>query len=283
MPVSLLNVSKFKNPFEIKYLMFYEKTNTGDSTFLYFIKSFFKKTNDITETNLVKILSGDLDFKHFRKEDFFTINEIVNESSQQISKVIGRCNHIYSEVVACIGLRDLEKLKTCKTELDEVNDEVALLKENVYYFIKSLDLNSVEAGKFYVLILSYLQDLVQSAKYISDYSFLYITNKHQLKFNQIRDLKNIEIQIQNLFNKIENAFKDKKFEKIDEILFEKAVVLENISDLIQKQIVKIKITDANAKDCKLYFSLLLKTNDLIKSSIDLLLLFRTFYLNTKKR
>ena len=283
MPVSLLNVSKFKNPFEIKSFMSDEKTNTDDSIFLYFIKSFFKKTNDITETNLVKILSEDLNFKHFRKEDFFTINEIVNESSQQISKVIGRCNHIYSEVVTCIGLRDLEKLKTCKTELDEVNDEVALLKENVYYFIKSLDLNSVEAGKFYVLILSYLQDLVQSAKYISDYSFFYITNKHQLKFNQVRDLKNIEIQIQNLFNKIENAFKNKKFEKIDEILFEKAVVLENISDLIQKQIVKIKMTDANAKDCKLYFSLLLKTNDVIKSSIDLLLLFRTFYLNTKKR
>ena len=283
MPVSLLNVSKFKNPFEIKSFMSDEKTNTDDSIFLYFIKSFFKKTNDITETNLVKILSEDLNFKHFRKEDFFTINEIVNESSQQISKVIGRCNHIYSEVVTCIGLRDLEKLKTCKTELDEVNDEVALLKENVYYFIKSLDLNSVEAGKFYVLILSYLQDLVQSAKYIADYSFLYITNKHRLKFNQVRDLKNIEIQIQNLFNKIENAFKNKKFEKIDEILVEKAVVLENISDLIQKQIVKIKMTDANAKDCKLYFSLLLKTNDVIKSSIDLLLLFRTFNLNSKKR
>ena len=273
MRASLLNVSKFKNLFEINYLMFNENTNPDDAGFLYFIKSFFKKTNDITETNLVKILSEDLDFKHFRKEDFFTINEIVNESSQQISKVIGRCNHIYSEVVACIGLRDLEKLKTCKIELDELNDEVELLKENVYCFIKNLDLNSVEAIKFYVLILSYLQDLVQSAKYISEYSFLYVSNKYQLKFNQIRDLKNIEIQIQNLFNKIEIIFRNKKFEKIDEILLEKAIVLENISDLIQKQIVKIKTTDANAKNCKLYFSLLLKTKDVIKSTIDLLLLF----------
>lgn len=283
MRAPLLNVSKIKNLFEIKYLMFNENTNPDDAGFLYFIKSFFKKTNDITETNLVKILSEDLDFKHFRKEDFFTINEIVNESSQQISKVIGRCNHIYSEVVACIGLRDLEKLKTCKIELDELNDEVESLKDNVYYFIKSLEINSVEASKFYILILCYLQDLVQSAKYISEYSFLYITNKHQLKFNQVRDLKNIEIQIQNLFNKIETAFKNKKFEKIDEILIEKAAVLENISDLIQKQVVKIKATDANAKNCKLYFSLLLKTNDVIKSTIDLLLLFRAFNPNLKKR
>ncbi|MBC7438487.1 MAG: hypothetical protein H7250_00685 [Flavobacterium sp.] len=86
-----------------------------------------------------------------------------------------------------------------------------------------------------------------------------------------------------MFNKIETAFKNKKFEKIDEILIEKAAVLENISNLIQKKVVKIKTTDANAKNCKLYFSLLLKTNDVIKSTIDLLLLFKTFNPNLKKR
>jgi hypothetical protein len=263
MLASFLNVSKFKNPFEKK--------------------SFFKKTNDEKQTNLVKFLSEEVDFKQFNKKDFFTINEIVNECSQQISTVIGRCNHIYSDVVESIGLRDLEKLKTSKIALVELNDEVELLKSNVYYFIKSLDVKSVEASKFYILILSYLLDLVQSTKYISEYSFLFISNKYQLKFNQIRDLKNIENQIQNLFDKIEIAFLNKKFEKIDEILIEKTFVLENISALIQKQIIRIRTTESNAKNSKLYFSLLLKTNDVIKSSIDLLVLFKAFNPNLKKR
>lgn len=279
----LLNVSKFKNPFEIKSFLYNDRSNPDDFNFIQFFKSFFKKTDGQVETNLVKILSEDIDFNQFKKEDFFTINEIVNESSQQIALVIGRCNHIYSDVVESIGLRDLEKLKTCKIALDELNDEVELLKDNVYYFIKSLETNSVEASKFYVLILSHLQDLVQSTKFISQYSFFYINNKQQLKFNQIRELKNIEIQIQNLFNKIEIAFTNKKFETIDEILLEKALILENISGLIQRQIVRIRTTETNVKNSKLYFSLLLKTNDVIKSSIDLLVLFKAFNPKFKKR
>lgn len=279
----LLNVSKFKNPFEIKSFLYNDRSNPDDFNFIQFFKSFFKKTDGQVETNLVKILSEDIDFNQFKKEDIFTINEIVNESSQQIALVIGRCNHIYSDVVESIGLRDLEKLKTCKIALDELNDEVELLKDNVYYFIKSLETNSVEASKFYVLILSHLQDLVQSTKFISQYSFFYINNKQQLKFNQIRELKNIEIQIQNLFNKIEIAFTNKKFETIDEILLEKALILENISGLIQRQIVRIRTTETNVKNSKLYFSLLLKTNDVIKSSIDLLVLFKAFNPKFKKR
>jgi Na+/phosphate symporter len=197
--------------------------------------------------------------------------------------VIGRCNTIYSDVVESIGLRDLEKLKASKIALDELNDEVELLKDTVYCFLKSLDTNSVEANKFYVLILSYLQDLVQSTKYISEDSFLYISNKHQLKFNQIRDLKKIEKLIQNLFYKIEMAFLNKNFEKIDEILLEKTIVLENISELIQKQIIRIRAINGNTKNSDVYFSLLLKTKDVIKSSIDLLILFQNFNPNLKKR
>lgn len=283
MLASFLNVSKLKNSFEIKSILYSDKSTLDDSKILHFIKSFFKKTDAEFETNLVKILSEEANYNHFKKEDFFTIIEIVNESSQQIALVIGRCNTIYSDVFESIGLRDLEKLKASKIALDELNDEVELLKDTVYCFIQRLDTNSVEANKFYVLILSYLQDLVHSTKYISEDSFLYISNKHQLKFNQIRDLKKIEKLIQNLFNKIEMAFLNKNFEKIDEILLEKTIVLENISELIQKQIIRIRAINGNAKNSDVYFSLLLKTKDVIKSSIDLLVLFQNFNPNLKKR
>jgi len=283
MLASFLNVSKLKNSFEIKSILYNDKSTLDDSKILHFLKSLFKKTGAEFETNLVKITSEEANCNHFKKEDFFTINEIVNESSHQIALVIGRCNLIYSDVVESIGLRDLEKLKASKIALDELNDEVELLKDTVYCFIQSLDTNSVEANKFYVLILSNLQDLVQSTKYISEDSYLYISNKHQLKFNQIRDLKKIEQLIQNLFNKIEMAFLNKKFEKIDEILLEKTIVLENISELIQKQTIRITAINGHAKNSDVYFSLLLKTNDVIKSSIDLLVLFQNFNPNLKKR
>jgi hypothetical protein len=283
MLASLLNVSQSKIATVSNSILQNEKIDQKDSKFLRFLKSFLKKPNVEKETNLVKILSEDVSINQIKKEDLFTINEIVNKSAQQIATVIGRCNSIYSDVVESIGLRDLEKLESSKIALDELNDEVAHLTDNVDCFLKNLSANSIEASRFYVFILSYLHDLIQAIKYILAYSFFYVRHKLPLKFNQIRDLKSIEIQIQNLFNNIEMAFKDKKFEKIDAILVEKALMLENISRLIQKQIMRSRSTSAHYKNSKLYFSLLLKTNDLIISTTDLLLLFKVFTPNFKKR
>jgi len=52
--------------------------------------------------------------------------------------------------------------------------------------------------------------------------------------------------------------------------------LDKISDLIQKQITRIRTTENSPKNSKLYFALLLETNDLIKATMSLLELFKEF-------
>ena len=64
--------------------------------------------------------------------------------------------------------------------------EIDELKSNVFYFIKNLDDNSVEASKFYILILGYLQDMVQSIEFITSNSHSHVNNNHKkLKFNKL--------------------------------------------------------------------------------------------------
>ena len=160
------------------------------------------------------------------------------------------------------------------------------LKSNVYYFIKNLDETSVEASKFYILILGYLQDMSQSMSFYYSKQYSHINNNHkQLKFNQTRDLKSVELHILNLFKDIETIFNNKDFDNIDEILSEKNAILDKISELIQKQIERIRTTENSPKNSKLYFALLLETNDLIKATMNLLELFKDFnqYAATKSK
>ncbi len=220
----------------------------------------------------------------FKREDIVTINEIVNESSEQIAHVIAATNKLYSDVVDNLGLQDLAKLKENKKTLKKLEKEVDELKSNVYYFIKNLDETSVEASKFYIMILGYLQDMIQSLAFITQNSYSHINNNHkQLKFNQIRDLKTIDNDIENLFSKLEIIFENKSFEKLDEVIIEKSVILENVSELIQKQITRIRTVETSPKNSKLYFGLLLETNDLIKATMNLLELFKEFTMHEKTK
>lgn len=219
-----------------------------------------------------------------KREDIVTISEIMNESSEQISKVISKTNHLYSDVVENLGLQDLAKLKENKKALKKLEKEVDELKSNVYYFIKNLDETSVEASKFYVMILGYLQDLTQSLNFITLQSFNHINNNHkQLKFNQIRDLKNIDLQLQEFLDKVEEMFQQKNFVHLEETLKNKSNLLDFVSELIQKQISRIRTTETSPKNSKLYFGLLLETNDLIKSTFSLLELYQEFYQHAKTK
>ena len=221
--------------------------------------------------------------RKLRTEDIITIHEIVNDSSHHISKVIGKTNKLYSEVVDNLGLQELKKLKKNKKTLKKLEDEVDELKGELFYFIKSLDESSIEASKFYILMLDNLQDMVQSIGYIVKNSYSHVNNNHKnLKFNQIRDLKSIDNDLQVLFDKIKYTFDKESFEDIDNILEEKQELFDRVSNLIQKQIDRIRTTETSPKNTKLYFGLLLETKDLITASMNLLELFRDFYQEYKE-
>ncbi|MGS2762112.1 inorganic phosphate transporter [Sinomicrobium sp. M5D2P9] len=221
--------------------------------------------------------------RKLRTEDIITIHEIVNDSSHHISKVIGKTNKLYSEVVDNLGLQELKKLKKNKKTLKKLEDEVDELKGELFYFIKSLDESSIEASKFYILMLDNLQDMVQSIGYIVKNSYSHVNNNHKnLKFNQIRDLKGIDNDLQVLFDKIKYTFDKETFGDIDNILEEKQELFDRVSNLIQKQIDRIRTTETSPKNTKLYFGLLLETKDLITASMNLLELFRDFYQEYKE-
>ena len=140
-----------------------------------------------------------------------------------------------------------------------------------FYFIKNLDESSIGASNFYINVLGYLQDMTQSLEYISKLSHKHINNNHKkLKFNQIKELKEIDDKLEILFNDTEKAFKTESFEQIQYILNEKKDVYDLVKDKIQKQVKRTRTEESSPKNTTLYFGLLLETKDLLNATMSLL-------------
>ena len=164
-----------------------------------------------------------------------------------------------------------------------MNDEIDELKDNVFYFIKSLDETSVQASKFYIMVLGYLQDAAQSISYISRASFKHVNNNHKnLKKGQIKDLKEINIQLTTILGKVSAIFKNRDFDNLNDIIKEKNQLLIDVSESVEKQVARIRTDETSPKNTTLYFSVLLETKDLIKALMSLLETYEEFYLSTKK-
>src|SRR5690606_3033367 len=221
-----------------------------------------------------KVKEREANLAQFKKEDIATIKEMISESSSQIAKIVSKTSSLYSDVVNHLALQDLALLKEDKKKLKKLEKEVDELKSNLFYVIKDLDESSLEASKLYVLILGFLQDMVQSVGFVTNTSYAHFNNNHKsLKFNQIRDLKSIDEQLKSLFTRLEESFLTEDFAQLDELLKEKSNLTDLTSYLIQKQISRIRTTENSPKNSKLYFGLLLETNDLVKATMSLLELF----------
>ena len=217
------------------------------------------------------------------RAELISINEVIEESSGHIASVAERVNKLYSNVVNDLANHDLNKLRKTEKHVLKLNEEIETLKNGVFYFIKSLDDSSVQASKFYILILGYLQDVAQSISYISKATYTHVNNNHKnLKKSQLKDLKIIDNTLSALLENISDTFETKSFDNLTGILAEKKELLNDVSKSIERQVDRIRTDETSAKNTTLYFSILLETQDLVSGLISLLENYNEFYISSNQ-
>lgn len=241
-------------------------------TILLLVRNYISHRNKI---RLKLIPSG------LKKTESKTVQGIIHESAENISNVVSRSNKIYTDMLRGLAKQDTKKLKKSRKGVKKLNDEVEDLRDNIFYFIKNLDEKSVRGSNFYIIILGYLTDVVQSLEFISKASYKHVNNNHKaLRFNQIKDLQEIDRYLEELFNEIEDIFHKKEFERIGKVLAKKEEVFESLSNKIQKQIARTRTEESSPKNTALYFSLLLETKDLVTALMNLMQEYFSSYKKT---
>ncbi len=196
---------------------------------------------------------------------------VIVEGAENIANVVKRGNTIYTSAINGLATHNLKLLKKNKKNIDKLSKEIESLRNNVFYFIKNLKEPSVTASNFHINILSHLHDLAESLEYISSISYKHVNNNHKkLKFTQIKELKEIDAVLEQLFKDAKEAFESESFEKIAFVLNKKQEVFNLLTEKILKQVERTRTEESSPKNTSLYFSLLLETKDLLKATMTLL-------------
>ncbi|AFL80530.1 phosphate/sulfate permease [Aequorivita sublithincola DSM 14238] len=231
--------------------------------------------NYLSHKNKVKLK---LNKSGLKKTESKTVQGIIQESAENISNVVSRSNKIYTDMLRGLAKQDTKKLKKSKKGVKKLDEEVEELRDNIFYFIKNLDETSVRGSNFYIVILGYLTDVVQSLEFISKASYKHVNNNHKaLRFNQIKDLQEIDQHLEELLNEIEDIFHKKEFQRIGKVLNKKEEIFASLSNKIEKQVARTRTEESSPKNTTLYFSLLLETKDLVTALMNLMEEYYTSY------
>ena len=258
--------SAFVAAFIMAYILYYGE---GYALAVLFITAIvFLVRNYIVHRNNNKVLEEE---EQIEKTESSSTQGVIHESAKNIANVVKRGNRIYTSAINGLATQNLALLKKNNQNIEKLSIEIEDLKDNVFYFIKNLDDPSVGASNFYLTIVRYLQDMTQSLEYISKSSLKHINNNHKkLKFSQIKELKDIDDHLEQLFKDTQAAFENRSFAQIGAIIEEQNNLNELVQEKIQRQVERTRSEESSPKNTTLYFSLLLETKDLVEATMKLL-------------
>ncbi|MDT0538916.1 MULTISPECIES: inorganic phosphate transporter [Croceitalea] len=212
-----------------------------------------------------------------RRAESSSIQGVIEESADNIAKMIQRSNKIYTGAINGLARHDLESLKKNSKGVTKMNKEIEGLQNNIFYFIKNLDESSVGgASDFYIVLLGHLQDLGQSQEYISKIGLTHVNNNHKkLKYNQIKELKDLDLHLEKLLTDTSEIFSSRSFDRIGDLLATKNSYIDLVDEKIKKQVARTRTEESSPKNTTLYFSLLTESKDLIKVTMNILELYYT--------
>ncbi|MEM8508725.1 MAG: inorganic phosphate transporter [Bacteroidota bacterium] len=210
-----------------------------------------------------------------RRAESSSIQGVIEESADNIGNMIKRTNKIYTGAINGLARHDLDSLKKNNKGVTKISKELEDLQNNIFYFIKNLDESSVGgASNFYITLLDHLQDLDQSLELITKIGFTHVNNNHKkLKYNQIKELKDLDIHLAKLFDDATDIFQNRTFERIGGVLSTKNTYMDLVNTKIEKQVARTRTEESSPKNTRLYFTLLTESRDMIKATMDLLELY----------
>jgi phosphate/sulfate permease len=207
-----------------------------------------------------------------------SVQGLIAESAYNVSRMVRRANEIYKNTIHGLATENVDTLKKNKRSVKKLENEISTLRDELYYFIKELDEDSVKASKFFIGLIDCLEDMCQSLELLNKKCQKHVSNKHKkIKYTQIKALKTIENELEDLFSEIRFTFDLNDFDQIKDILPKKEILFSSINSRIQDQVSRTRTEESSPKNTTLFFGILSETKDLIAATMNLIELYYIEY------
>ena len=207
-----------------------------------------------------------------------SVQGLIAESAYNVSRMVSRANEIYKNTIHGLATENVDTLKKNKRSVKKLENEISTLRDQLYYFIKELDEDSVKASNFFIGLIDCLEDMCQSLELLNKKCQKHISNKHKkIKYTQIKALKTIENELEDLFSEIRFTFDLNDFDQIKDILPKKENLFNSINNCIQDQVSRTRTEESSPKNTTLFFGILSETKDLIAATMNLIELYYIEY------
>ena len=140
---------------------------------------------------------------------------VISEADKNITETIQGAHICYLAVIDALSENDEIQLKNASRKVKELESEIYDLRDNLFYYLKTIQSIEKELSLFYVNSLRLIQDIIEDISYIVRIAQNHINNQHnKIQEPQINDLEDIENQILKILQSTIDAFENNSLKEL---------------------------------------------------------------------
>jgi len=198
----------------------------------------------------------EFDEKILDKENVFIV------CNENVSTLVLASKEIYTHLIGFLLQEKRKPLKKLLKQVDELNAQTKEFNQNSPRVIRKLEENAVEAGHYYVQVIDYLRESMQSLSFLGKPIYKHIDNNHTPpKGYQSESLKELASMVNEYIEDIVNVISAKDFKRNDAVLKKQGAIIDEIAKMKKKQIKILKKESTGTRRSLLYFDILNETRN----------------------
>lgn len=197
--------------------------------------------------------------------------DVLYSCTQLVSETMEKVSYIYNYMLVALFNENRKALKEAVVSSKEMYNEANERKYEILSVLKKLEDSKVETGHYYVQVVDFLCEVSKALLHCTRPAFDHIDNNHRgFTEEQIQDLKQINDEVEAIFNKINEMLSKKDFTDLDEIMIMRDKLFGTIAEKIKSQIKRLKTGDMSTRGSMLYMNILNETKTMVLQSRNLL-------------
>lgn len=191
-------------------------------------------------------------------------DEALYAYTDAICKTMDDISGIYNRMLVALYTENRTSLKEEMRKSEVLYRRANDAKYGVVSELTKLEAMNISTAHFYVQVVDYICEVTKALLHCTRPAYEHINNNHRgLSGEQIKDLKQINDQVDNIFATINAMLRKRDFEHLDSVMDMRDMLFYTIAECIKKQIKRLKEADASTKASALYFNLLNETKTMV--------------------
>lgn len=191
-------------------------------------------------------------------------DEVLYVYTDAICKTMDDISGIYNRMLVALYTENRASLKEEMHKSELLYRKATDAKYGIVSELSRLEAMNISTAHFYVQVVDYICEVTKALLHCTRPAYEHINNNHRgLSGEQIKDLKQINDQVDNIFNTINMMLRKRDFSQLDTVLEMRDMLFDTIAECIKSQIKRLKEVDASTKASALYFNILNETKTMV--------------------